>query len=368
MRRTQTRREIKETNKPSKKKQQNEKKEQEEIIEEEEKDESKEPPKKPKKKKKKKKNTKATKKPPIQEPKKKESSENSSKKSVTSSEELDSNSNNSPFINFSNFHYGAPPQPPAPINGYYWYPIPIGQNPYNMGSFYSGRYVEKSSEKKNKKKKKKKKKDDNRKFNSMRHMPSDNKSTIHQPIMPQGNYFPPPPQPYYFQGAQPPANNGNSGQNPNYPPPYNLPPYAYANPPQSNYLHPQSSQPMNYPPNYGNMNRNPQNNNPYVTNFKSEHMVKYREPRGGENLSNYGESEFMPRYGSEFNIMDRGGRGIRGGGVGRVRMPPQPGFTYKSSRSMMHDYYQRGGRFDAGEIIESEEDEESEESLNKAEL
>lgn len=81
-------------------------------------------------------------------------------------------------------------------------------------------------------------------------------------------------------------------------------------------------------------------------------------------MSNYSERDFMPKYGSEFNIVNSG---MRGSAKKRQGGPPQPGFMYKSSRSMMHEYYQRG-RFDTGQIIESEEDEESEESLNKAEL
>lgn len=171
---------------------------------------------------------------------------------------------------------------------------------------------------------------------------------------PTGMFYQPP-QPYYYQNQQMPPN-----QNPQN---NNLPPYPYAAPPPNNYPPGPPQQPYNYAPNYARANSNTRYP-PYMPNFKSEHMVKFRRNRGGDgSVSNFGEREQMPRYGSDFNIMNpgiRGGANKRGG-------PPQPGYMYRSSRSMIHDYYQRGGRFEAEEIIESEE-EESEESLNKAEL
>lgn len=304
--------------------------------------------KKPKKKKKKKKAKKA--KPVSEDSEESEKSEDSDDDSEQgSSGDDESGSNKSPFINFSNFHYGAPnPQPPAPINGYYWYPVPISQGPFNYGSFYSGRYVEKP--KKNKKKKKKKK---DRKYNSMRHMPN----TPPAPGPPPGGmYFQPPQQSYYYQNP-PGQHPGNQSQQLN-----NIPPYPYGNPPPNNFP-PAQRPPLNYPQNYP---RPPGNGYPpYMPNFKSEHMVKFKGNRAEGNRSNYGDREMPPRFGSDFNIMNSGS--MRGSGKKRGGMRPQPGFMYKSTRSMMHSYYQRGGRFDAGEIIESEE-EESEESLNKAEL
>lgn len=230
-----------------------------------------------------------------------------------------------PLMNFHRYHYGPHPPAQSPGPGYVWYPMPV-QNPYPYGSFADTRQPLQTSKSK---KKKKKRHNPPPKFASMKHMnrPYGNMPPPTHP----GMYYPPPPPAYYYPA--PPQPN----------------PYSYGHPPGYGYPAPHpapSTGYLTYP----------------VPSFKSERFF-------GQNKKNGGKfKKFMPKHTSEVAIKHKKGKRKQ-----HRKNNNFNGFSRMDKRNMFRSSKTMGSRLlgmNSGIDIQEieDEDEESDESLNRAEL